>query len=104
MIATLTPTSTPMARLLVSTVTSTVVSITMFSLCGMRLRVEGLTLCQSNVATETMIITATSAAMGMRPTAGPKPTTRISRNTPARNVEMRVRAPETLTGSSQLRV
>ena len=44
-----------------------------------------------------MIITATSAAIGMRATMSPSPTTRISRNTPARNVEMRVRAPDTFT-------
>ena len=44
-----------------------------------------------------MIITATRAAIGMIATTSPKPTTRISRKTPARKVEIRVRAPETFT-------
>ena len=44
-----------------------------------------------------MIITATSAAIGMTATTSPRPTTRTSRNTPARNVEIRVRAPEAFT-------
>ena len=54
-------------------------------------------LCQSKVPTETMIMTATNAAMGINATTSPRPTTSISKNTPARNVEIRVRAPETLT-------
>ncbi len=44
-----------------------------------------------------MIITATSAAIGIRATTSPKPTTRTSRKLPARNVESRVRAPEAFT-------
>jgi hypothetical protein len=44
-----------------------------------------------------MIITATSAAMGMTATRSPRTSTRMSRKTPARNVEMRVRAPEAFT-------
>ncbi len=59
--------------------------------------VRGWMLCQSKVPTETMIITATSAAIGISPTTSPSTTTRISRKTPARNVEIRVRAPDTLT-------
>ena len=54
-------------------------------------------LCQSKVPTETMIMTATSAAIGMSATTSPRPTTRMSRKTPARKVEMRVRAPDALT-------
>ncbi len=54
-------------------------------------------LCQSKVPTATMIITATSAAIGISATMSPKPTTRISRKTPARKVEIRVRAPEAFT-------
>ena len=54
-------------------------------------------LCQSKVATETKIITATSAAIGMSDTMSPRATTRMSRKTPARKVEIRVRAPEALT-------
>ena len=95
--ATFTPAMTPYARLPVATVTATVTSMTMFSLSGIRLSVAGWMLCQSKVPTETMIITATSTAIGIRPTASPSPTTRPSRKRPAKNVEMRVRAPETLT-------
>ena len=54
-------------------------------------------LCQSKVPTETMTITATSAAIGMIATMSPSPTTRMSRNTPARKVEIRVRAPDAFT-------
>ena len=48
-----------------ATTTTTVATITMVSLFGIRRRVAGRTLCQSKVPTETMIITATSAAIGM---------------------------------------
>ena len=71
--------------------------MTMVSLRGIRRSVLGWMLCQSKVPTETMTITATSAAIGMSPTRSPRPTTRISRNTPARKVEIRVRAPEAFT-------
>ncbi len=54
-------------------------------------------LCQSKVPTATMIMTATSAAIGMTATTSPKPTTRTSRKTPARKVEIRVRAPDAFT-------
>ena len=77
--------------------TATVATMTMVSDFGIRRSVAGWMECQSKVPTETMIITATSAAIGMRATTSPNPTTRISRNTPARNVEMRVRAPEAFT-------
>ena len=90
--ATSTPTPTPMARLLVATTTATVASMTAVSLRGIRRRVRRL--CQSNVVIDTKIITATRAAIGMTATRSPRPTTRTSRKTPARNVESRVRAPE----------
>ena len=54
-------------------------------------------LCQSKVPTETMIMTATRAAIGMSATTSPNPTTRMSRKTPARKVEIRVRAPDAFT-------
>ena len=53
--------------------------------------------CQSKVATDTMTMTATSAAIGMSETTGPKTTHSTIRKTPARNVDRRVRAPETFT-------
>ncbi len=53
--------------------------------------------CQSKVATDTMIMTATSAAMGMSETTGPKTMHSTIRNAPARKVDRRVRAPDTFT-------
>ena len=79
------------------TVTRTVAAITVVSDLGIRRSVEGRTECQSKVPTATITMTATSAAIGMSATTSPKPTTRISRKTPARKVEIRVRAPETFT-------
>ena len=96
-IAVSTPRTTPIARLPVHTVATTVTSMTRVSGSGMTRRVRGWTECQSNVPTDTMIITATSAAMGMRPTMSPSTTTRTSRNTPASSVDSRVRAPDSLT-------
>ena len=65
---------------------------------GIRLSVAGRMLCQSKVATETTIITATSAAMGMIATTSPRDEDRGSAGmTPARKVEIRVRAPEAFT-------
>ena len=77
--------------------TTTVDSITPVSDFGIRRRVRGWIECQSKVPTETMIITATRAAIGISATTSPMPTTRTSRNVPARKVESRVRAPETFT-------
>ena len=71
--------------------------MTTVSLRGMRRRVPGWMLCQSNVPTDTMIITATRAAIGITPTTSPSPTTSTSRNEPARKVERRVRAPDAFT-------
>lgn len=53
--------------------------------------------CQSKVAKDTMTMTATRAAMGMSETTGPKTMHSTIRNAPARNVDRRVRAPDTLT-------
>ena len=53
--------------------------------------------CQSKVANDTITMTATSAAMGMSETTGPKTMHSTIRNAPARNVDRRVRAPETFT-------
>ena len=64
---------------------------------GIRRSVAGATLCQSKVETETRIITATSAAIGMTATTLPRPTTSTSRNAPAAKVERRVRAPDAFT-------
>ena len=75
----------------------TVAIMTVVSLFGIRLSVDQRMLCQSNVAIETMIMTATSAAIGMIETRSPRPTTKIKRKRPARNVEIRVRAPEAFT-------
>lgn len=69
----------------------------MVSLLGIRLSVAGATLCQSKVLTETRIITATSAAIGIRPTTSPSTTTSTSTKTPARKVLSRVRAPDCFT-------
>ncbi len=78
-----------MARLWVIRVAATVVTMTVVSPQGMRLRAAGVMLCQSKVGTDTMIITATSAAIGITATTSPRATTRIRRNVPARNVDRR---------------
>ena len=80
-----------------STVAATVTTMTAVSERGIARRVAGRTECQSKVAAATNIITPTSAAMGICATKPPKATTSTSRNTPARNVEIRVRAPFALT-------
>ena len=46
------------------------------------------------VPIETMIITATSAGIGTRPTHGPSTASRNSRNAPATKVDRRRRPPE----------
>ncbi len=83
---------TPMARLWVSTVTTTVTTITTLLLGGWRrrLRIDS----QLKVPMETMIITATRAAMGMRDTQSPRNTTNTSSTTPAIRVDNRVRPPD----------
>src|SRR5699024_4892756 len=92
-----TPTTTPIARLDVATTTATVMSMMAVSLFGMRLSVDGLIECQSKVPTETMTMMATKAAIGIMATRSHKTTVGMSKNVPAKKVEMRVRAPETLT-------
>ena len=54
-------------------------------------------LCQSKVATETITMIATRAAIGISATTSPRTITSTSRKAPARKVEIRVRAPDTLT-------
>lgn len=58
---------------------------------------RGLTERQSKVVTQTSIITATRAAIGIRDTTGPKTMQSTIRKTPDRKVESRVRAPEVFT-------
>ncbi len=53
--------------------------------------------CKSQVATDTMTITATNAAMGMSETAGPKTMHSTISDAPVRNVDGRVQPPETRT-------
>jgi hypothetical protein len=92
-----TPSTTPIARLCVATVATTVTSMTRVSERGMRRSVAGRIECQSKVPTQTMIITATRAAIGIRPTTSPSSNSRTSRKAPARKVDSRVRAPDCLT-------
>ncbi len=91
------PTTTPIARLWVATTQTTVTTMTVISPAGIRRSVFGATECQSNVANDTMIITATRAAIGMSETTGPKTMHSTIRNAPARKVDSRVRAPDTRT-------
>src|SRR5699024_11354558 len=93
-IDTITPTMTPRARLLVGTTTTTVMTMTRVSVQGSFLTVFGEMLRQSKVTIDTKIITATSAAMGIIPTMSPRATHKTIRNTPAKKVEIRVRAPD----------
>lgn len=65
------------------TVTSTVETITVCIGLGKPAQLLGLDAVPIEGADETKIITATRAAMGMSATMSPKPTTRISRKTPA---------------------
>ena len=75
-----------------NTVTATVTAMMAVALAGIRRRVFGWMLCQSNVPTETMTMTPTRAAIGMRPTISPRPTTSTRRNVPAAKVDSLVRA------------
>src|SRR3546814_2525890 len=87
-----TPVSTPSERSCVATTTTTVATITTDEAGGWRRRF-GIEF-QLNVPIETIIITATSAGMGILPTHGPSTVSRNSRNAPATNVERRLRPPE----------
>ena len=87
-----TPTNTPCARSCVQTVTTTVASITTDELggCSRSLSTDS----QLKVPMLTMIITATSAAIGISFTQGPRKTTRMSRKKPATKVDSRPRPPD----------
>ena len=56
---------------------------------GIGRRLARATLCQSDVEAATRLITATSDAIVITATTLPSPPTRISRNAPEANVEMR---------------
>ncbi len=71
--------------------------MTALSPTGSRRRVDGAIERQSKVVRETITITATSAAIGIAETAGPRVRQSSSRKTPARKVERRVRAPAVFT-------
>ncbi len=87
-----TPSSTPMARLWVITTPATVASMTMLDErgCVRRFPSED----QLNVPTETMIMMATSAGIGMMATRPPRTTIMTSRKTPAENDDSRPRPPD----------
>ena len=87
-----TPMSTPIARLWVATTAVTVASMTTLELTGWvrRFLIDA----QLKVPIETMIMTATRAAIGMRPTASPSPTTSTSSKTPATRADNRPRPPD----------
>ncbi|MNX88938.1 hypothetical protein D3C86_1209300 [compost metagenome] len=87
-----TPTKTPSARLWVATTTATVATITMLVEIGwvFRLRTDS----QENVPIETMIITATSAAMGIWRIHSSMNTTIRMSSVPATKVERRPRPPD----------
>ena len=88
----MTPTSTPYARLCVATTTTTVASMTTLDVAGFVRKL--LSELQLKVPIDTMIMTATSAAIGIRPTVSPSTTTRMSSNTPATKVDSRPRPPD----------
>nr|AAD47995.1 hypothetical protein G [Pseudomonas sp. R9] len=87
-----TPANTPKARLWVATTTTTVTTMTMLvdNGCFFRLRSES----QLKVPMDTMIITATSAAIGICFSQSPRKTTISSRNTPAARDDRRERPPD----------
>lgn len=87
-----TPASLPSERSCVVTTTATVVSMTTEDVGGWRRRL-GIEF-HEKVPIETMIITATSAGIGTRPTHGPSTASRNSRNAPATKVDRRRRPPE----------
>ncbi|MDT4834415.1 hypothetical protein FQZ97_680510 [compost metagenome] len=87
-----TPARTPIARLCVATTTTTVVNMTKDELFGCMRR--SLTERQLNVLIDTMIMTATSAAMGICFTHGPRNTTMMSSSTPAVSDDSRPRPPD----------
>jgi hypothetical protein len=80
-----TPAPTPSARLCVQTTVTTVTIITMLVVEGCTARF--LNEAQEKVPMETMIITATSAAIGICLTHGPSTSSRASSTTPAVSVD-----------------
>ncbi|RML63619.1 hypothetical protein APX70_05714 [Pseudomonas syringae pv. maculicola] len=86
------PATTPNARLWVATTTTTVTSITMLVESGysLRLRIDP----QLKVLTETIIITATKAAIGILANQSPRKIIIINSEIPALKVERRVRPPD----------
>ena len=86
-----------MARLSVASVAMTVTSITAVSERGIRRNVRGEIERQSTVSTDTTTITATSAAIGIAPTAELSRRTRMSRKTPEKSVVKRVRPDDSFT-------
>src|SRR5690554_3399183 len=87
-----TPANTPNARLWVATTTTTVTTITMLVESGWSRRF--LMEPQLKVPMETMIITATSAAMGICTSHLSSTSTMINRKMPAVSVDSRVRPPD----------
>src|SRR5690554_1249674 len=87
-----TPTSTPKARLWVATTTKTVAIITILveTGCFFRLIIE----VQEKVPIETMIITATKAAIGICFNQSPKKTINTKSKAPAVKVDNRPRPPD----------
>ena len=87
-----TPSITPLERSWVATTVTVVATMTIDDCTGVErsFRTEA----QSKVPTETMIITATRAAIGIRATQFCSTRIRNSRNRPAQRVDSRPRAPE----------
>src|SRR5690554_946947 len=87
-----TPAKTPNAKLCVATTTTTVTTMTMLvdNGCSFRFLIEP----QLKVPIETMIITATKAAMGICTSHLSSTSTMISRKIPADNVDRRVLPPD----------
>ena len=86
------PTETPRARLCVQTTVPTVTTITSVSVTGI-VRTPASD-DQSNVPTDTMTMTATSAPIGIRTSQSARTRMKKSRNAPAANVDSRPRPPD----------
>ncbi|MNV02446.1 hypothetical protein D3C71_926820 [compost metagenome] len=86
-----TPTATPAARLWVAMVTTTVASMAALDRRGWRTRAPSDF--QSNVSADTITMMATSAITGTLDTQSFSATMRMSKNTPANNVDRRPRPP-----------
>ena len=88
----ITPSMTPLDRSWVRTTVTVVATMTMEDCMGVER--SRITEPQSKVPMETMIITATRAAMGICATQSCSTRIRNSRNRPAHRVDSRPRAPE----------